>query len=105
MPLSLQDGRRRERIKMKSISPIIPGFESEEVVYAKNQPEYIPLPALPVEDGTRIITRWRFSWRERIRVLFSGDIYLWVLTFKGPLQPVMLDTEAPQLGRTVKGRR
>lgn len=76
---------------MNPISPVIPGFEHSEVTYAKDQPEYKPLPALPTGDGV-ILTRWRMNRRERLRALLSGDVYLWVWTFGGPLQPVSLTT-------------
>jgi hypothetical protein len=82
---------------MKSISPVVPGFEHLEIVVAKNQPEYEPLPALPVDDAQKIITRWRFSWRERLQVLFRGDLYLWVWTFRRPVQPVFLEVSKPDV--------
>jgi hypothetical protein len=80
---------------MKSLSPVVPGFEDQEVVYAKDQPEYEPLPALLIDGGETVITRWRLSWRERLSILFRGDLYLWVYTFRRPLQPVLLQTEKP----------
>jgi hypothetical protein len=83
---------------MKPASPVIPDtvmIVSEryrEVVFAKDQPEYNPLPALLEEDGT-VHTRWRLSLKERLQVLFSGDIYLALLTFNQPLQPVRLSAK------------
>lgn len=81
---------------MNPVSPIIPGENLPEVVYAKDQPEYRPLPVFRDTDGA-VLSRWKLSWRERFRVLPSGDIYLWVLTFNHPLQPVMLQTERPRM--------
>jgi hypothetical protein len=89
---------------MKPMSPVVPGFEGEEIVFAKDQPEYIPLPALPVDSAQKVITRWRLSWRERLQVLFHGDVYLWVWTFRRPLQPVALETSVPALGEMKRGR-
>lgn len=77
---------------MRPVSPVIPGSKYPEVVYAKDQPEYLPLPAIVSANGGAL-TRWKLSWRERLCVLLSGDIYLGVLTFGQPLQPVMLMTE------------
>jgi hypothetical protein len=76
---------------MKPVSPIAKGYEAQEIVYAKDQPEYQPLPALPVNDvaGT-IITRWKLTWRERLAILFGRDVFLNVMTFGTPLQPVSL---------------
>lgn len=79
---------------MKPMSPIIPGVELPETVYGAGQSEYEPLPAWKGEDGT-VLTRWRLSWRERLRVLWIGDVYLFSLTFNSPLQPVMLQVETP----------
>lgn len=69
-------------------SPVIEGHEQDEVVYAKDQPPYRPLPVLPICDG--VISRWRLSLRERLTVLFRGDVYLQQLNFGQPLQPVLL---------------
>lgn len=81
---------------MKPVSPVIPGVELPETVYAKNQPEYNPLPCHRSEDGT-VLTRWKLTWRERWRVLISGDVYLFVSTFNRPLQPLLMQTEKPEV--------
>lgn len=73
---------------MTPTSPVIPGLERMERVYAKNQPEYIPLPALPLPGADGIITRWRLTWWERLKILWTGNLYLSVLTFGRPLQPL-----------------
>ena len=80
----------------KPISPIIPGAAVPEVVFAKDQPQYRPLPAYRAEDGT-VLTRWRFTWWERLRVLCSGNCYVWTLTFNQPLQPILLDVKKPKV--------
>jgi len=64
-------------------------FPECNVTYAENQPEYRPLPALKFEDG-EIITCWKPSIRERLKILFSGRIWLGVLTFNKPLQPLLM---------------
>lgn len=79
---------------MKPSSPVIPGVELPETIYAKDQPEYSPLPVFKQDDGT-VLSRWRLSWRERLRVLFFGDVYLFQLTFNSPLQPVSLQVDKP----------
>lgn len=81
---------------MKPVSPIIPGESLPITVYAQNQPEYKPLPVWKDRDGA-VLSRWRLSWRERLRVLFSGNVYLWMLTFNHPLQPIMLQVDKPQV--------
>ena len=81
---------------MRPVLPIIQGENLPTIIYAENQPEYKPLPVFKDSDGA-VLSRWKLSWRERLRVLFSGNIYLWVLTFNRPLQPVMLQTEKPRM--------
>ena len=81
---------------MRPVLPIIPGESLPTTVYAQNQPEYKSLPVFKDTDGA-VLSRWKLSWRERLRVLFKGDIYLWMLTFNRPLQPVMLQTKKPRM--------
>jgi len=81
---------------MKPASPVAPGTLCAEVVFAKDQPPYIPLPAvLEGNIGGTAHTRWRLSLRERIRVLFTGNVYVSLMTFHKPLQPVRVDTVNP----------
>ena len=79
---------------MQPVSPVIPGFIIEEVVYANNQPEYLGLPAWKGYDGT-VVSRWKLTWTERLLVLFTGNLWLTVLTFNKRLQPVKLDATCP----------
>lgn len=79
---------------MKPITPVIPGGKAHEVVFAEDQPQYIPLPAHITADGI-VVTRWRLSLGERLRVLLTGSIWLSVMTFGRPLQPVKLDGRCP----------
>jgi hypothetical protein len=79
------------------ILPVVPGFALEVVEYAKDQPEYLTLPAHRQPDGT-VTTRWKLTWIERLRVAFGGSIWLQVLTFNRALQPVMLTAECPIMG-------
>ena len=71
-------------------------FEGANVVFGANQPEYIPLPAqvLPGEYG-QIITCWELTPEELETVKKTGKIWLSVLTFGQPLQPVLLTAEKP----------
>lgn len=67
-------------------------FVGSNVVFAKNQPEYRPLPAHHTENG-EVTSCWALDWRERLRVLFTGRVYLTLLTFNSPLQPILMATE------------
>lgn len=72
-------------------------FPERNVVYAAKQtPLYLPLPAYRAFDG-RVTCCWGLSWRERLRVLFTGRIWHQVLTFNDPLQPQLLLTNKPDL--------
>ena len=74
-------------------------FPSAMDSYAVDQPEYEPLPAhrcLDVE-GT-VITCWRLSWAERLKVLFTGTFFISILTFNTRLQPLLPSVDQPWLG-------
>jgi hypothetical protein len=80
-------------------SPVVPGRSLPETVYAKDQPPYIPLPVVRLGDETgTVLSRWKLSWRERLSVLWHGDVYLWQLTFDRALQPVKLEASKPEMG-------
>jgi hypothetical protein len=79
---------------MQPISPVAPGLALPEITFAKDQPEYNPLPAYRSEDGL-VVTRWKLTWRERLDILLRGNLWLSVLTYNRPLQPVKLDTKFP----------
>ena len=73
-------------------------FNEQTVVIAKDQPEYLPLPAHQFgDDEGRIIFCWKMSWRERVRVLLTGTLWQQVLTFNQPLQPQKLETIKPDM--------
>lgn len=68
-------------------------FPGHNVVFAKDQPEYQPLPAMVLpEDGT-VITCWELSPQELEVIKKTGVVYLKQLTFRRPLQPVLLMAE------------
>jgi len=73
-------------MKPVDVSPSLP-IEGQHVVYAADQPEYQPLPVWR-KPGGEVISRWQFSWRDRLAVLFGRDLYVEVLTFNQPLQPI-----------------
>ena len=69
-------------------------FPEANSTYAKDQPEYLPLPAFREPDGT-VTSCWGLSWRERLQVLLTGRVWVTVLTFNQPLQPLALRTGYP----------
>ncbi len=69
-------------------------FEQQNVTFAENQPEYLPLPAHRSEDGT-VISCWKLTLRERIKILFTGKLWFICLTFNQPLQPQLPSVDVP----------
>ncbi len=67
------------------------------VIFAEHQKEYQPLPCI-IENAPRgtVITRWKLSWKERIRMFIKGEMWLTVLTFHHPLQPILMDSNPPK---------
>ena len=81
---------------MTPVSPVMPGSESIEIVLGREQPQYIPLPAVYLDNPARpMITRWRLSNEERDALLLGADIVLTQLTFENPFQPVHLQVIFP----------
>lgn len=69
-------------------------FPEQNVVFAKDQPEYKPLPAFRNEGGMgEVISCWKLSFRERIRLLFTGRLWLSLAMFGRPLTPSFLSTK------------
>lgn len=72
-------------------------FPEQDVIIAKDQPEYIPLPAhIDYEHGA-VTFCWKLSLRERIKLLLDGRLWHTVLTFRQPLQPQLLSVDKPVL--------
>lgn len=73
-------------------SPVIDGMESREIVYAKNQPEYIPLRTLrnTSDDMCGVVSRWALTPQQRKLVAEGADIFLELSTFGQPLQPIRM---------------
>ena len=63
-------------------------FKGYNVVYAENQPEYIPLPVYKDSEGT-VTSCWKFTLLERLKILFGSRLYWTQMTFNQPLQPVL----------------
>lgn len=83
----------RNRHQFKNMKPI--EFAEQNVIYAKSQPEYLPLPAYQFPDGA--VFCWSLNPWERLKVLFTGRIWHQVLTFGKPLQPQLLGVHKPEI--------
>jgi len=73
-------------------------FKEVNVTFAKNQPEYQPLPAFRNDSPQgEVITCWNLTFRERLRILFKGELWLSMLTFNKPLTPSFLTTKKSEV--------
>ena len=71
-------------------------FPEANTVFAKDQPEYQPLHAYredSVNGNGEVVTCWELSFRERLRILFKGEVWLCLLTFNKPLTPSFMTTK------------
>jgi len=60
------------------------------VTYAKDQPQYRPLPVAKLHGPEgRVISRWVLTPEERERLAKGEDLYIEQLTFGRALQPIL----------------
>jgi len=64
-------------------------FKGQNVIFGKDQPQYLPLPALVLPEG-EVYTCWELSDEELQSVIKNKHFFLKQLTFNNPLQPVRL---------------
>ena len=69
-------------------------FKEVNVTFAENQSEYLPLPACRDKDG-QVISCWQLTFIERLKILFSGILWLRQLTFNQKLQPQLPEIDRP----------
>lgn len=72
-------------------------FKNQNRVFGENQPQYIPLPVNESKDGYRVISCWKMTFKDRLRALFTGRVYVASLTYRSPLQPLNVDTSFKEL--------
>jgi hypothetical protein len=74
-------------------------FPEQNVIFAKDQPEYLPLPAfvdLSTPTG-RTVTMWELTEEEAQQVAQTRRLYIQQLTFRQPLQPILPSIDPPSL--------
>ncbi len=69
-------------------------FPEQNVIFAKDQPEYLPLPAHVDSSGT-VTCCWELSDDEIAQIIKTRKIWHQILTFRNALQPQLLLTECP----------
>ena len=71
-------------------------FEGHNCVYAENQEQYLSLPVYKHNDEWGSVSAcWSLSLKERLKVLFTGRIYITLLAFGQPLTPHRMDVSSP----------
>lgn len=75
---------------MDAVSPVIMGHEAQEIVLAKDQEQYTPLPILRFNlPSGPCVSRWRLTAEELAAIMNGADIVLTQLIGQGtPEKPV-----------------
>lgn len=84
---------------MKPATPVIEGQQDLEIVMRSEGCVDLPVVRLRREHGWCALSRWRLSIRERLQVLFTGDIYVEVMTASGMVPPYQLRTWVEKMAR------
>ena len=77
-------------------------FREANVMFGAGQEEYLPLPAFRDRKG-QVVCCFQLSEADRRRIEETGEIWLSVLTFNHPLQPVYLTTDKSEVIFNTKG--
>lgn len=74
-------------------------FPEQTVVIAKDQPEYLQIPAYKYQNDLqgRTVFCWKPNLKERLQILFGAVIWHHVLTFNQRLQPQLLTLDKPDM--------
>ena len=65
--------------------------ENNKVYYKGHENLYDALPALLFDDG-EVVTCWKLSFKDILRLIFTRKLWLSVATFNNPLQPLFMST-------------
>jgi len=91
----------------EAMRPVAPRVGCPEVTMAEDQHEYMPVTVAVVtyEDGDQaVMTRWRLDDDERAKIAAGEDLYLTLLTFGQPMQPITLEVGPPAWARPTEER-
>lgn len=78
--------RTKQQTKLTLMKPI--DFPERTHLIAEHQDEYVTLPAL-IDDGPRgeVVFCMGLSWKERLKILFTGKLWCSLLCFGKPVTP------------------
>ena len=73
-------------------------FKEQNCIFAKNQPEYQNLPAFKEEGGKgNVIFCEKFTFWERVRILFGANLWVNLMMFGKPLTPSFFTTKKSEV--------
>jgi formate-dependent nitrite reductase cytochrome c552 subunit len=73
-------------------------FPEQNVTFAENQPEYLPLPAFKNDSSQgEVISCWKLTFKERLIILFKGYLWVQLLSFNKPLTPTYFTVKKSDL--------
>ena len=73
-------------------------FKDQTVVFAENQPEYGNLPALRIDSPQgEVVTCWKMTLGERLKVIFTGRVWLSLMSFNKPLTPSFMSVNRKEI--------
>ena len=69
-------------------------FSEQNTIIAENHPEYLPLPAFKNDSPEgEVVSCWELSFIKRIRILFTGKLWVMMMTFNQDLTPSRFSTK------------
>lgn len=76
-------------------------FKHQNIVFAKDQPKYQSLPAIKIDSPTgEVISCWKLSFKERLKVLVFGRVWLSLMSFNKALTPSYLAVNRKEVYKT-----
>ncbi|MEP2447373.1 MAG: hypothetical protein ABJI69_09105 [Balneola sp.] len=69
-------------------------FEQQNTTYAEDQVQYHNLPSHVDKDGV-VTSCWEVTEEDLQEIQSNGKIYISILTFGGPLQPISVSIKNP----------
>lgn len=73
---------------------------SEQTIVISNNDQLLPAFVDITSTEFTLTCCWKLTWRERLRLLFTGRLWHRVATFGRPLQPQTLAVYKPPMART-----
>ena len=68
-------------------------FKGQNLIIAKDQPEYNNLPAFHDSKTGTVVFCYKLTPDERIEMMNNGLVWVRLLTFNNPMQPIALSTK------------